>query len=148
MTNPYEPPKTALSGRPVDIQSRRHILAGAWLSVAGVFDFVAIILLSANRTLASFNWSAVFLIALGLLVLFDFRLAIVVTRLIGWMTIAWLALFVVLVVAGSGEAGEILFGSPSIEDPISWQAWAVLSVIALTTLPPWWALRHTASNRP
>ena len=45
-----------------------------------------------NRTLASFDWSAVFLVALGLLVLLQFRLAIVLARLVGLMALVGLAL--------------------------------------------------------
>ena len=141
MTNPYEPPRTAVTERPIPSRSRRHVFAGVWLSIASVFNLVAMNFVAGNRTFASFDWSAVFLVALGLLVLLRFRLAIVLARLVGLMAVVGLALAVLLMVTGF-SVGDLTHGT-TIPAPARWQVWAYLLSIAVTLLPPWWALHWT-----
>ena len=109
---------------------------------AGICHFAAINLLSGNFAFASLDWSASFLVVLGILVLFRFRLAMVVTRLLGSFTIVGLVLAVVLIVAGFSDGGELTYGAMTVVDPAPWQIITMLSVVALTLLPPWYALQR------
>ena len=143
MTNPYEPARTEGLDRSTAAQPRCHTFAGLWLSVAGVLHFVAINMTSGTFALDTLDWSAAaFLVILGFLVLFQFRIAMMVTRLLGSFTVIGLILAAVLSLAGFGGGGELTYGAMAIVDPAPWQIEAMLGIVPLTFLPPWYALQR------
>ncbi len=78
---------------------------------------------------------------LGVLVLFQLRIAIGLARLIGSLTIISVILLAAVVIAGF-EPGSMHYGDLVVDQPQPWHILAMLLAVALTFLPPWWLLQR------
>jgi len=104
---------------------------------------IGVHVLAGNRAFGSLDWSPIFFIVLGLLVLFGFKLAMVLVRIVGLFSVPALVLTpVLLLFAFRDDGGQMSYGSLVIIDPAPWQVGLFLFCLAATILPPWWSLER------
>ncbi len=116
-------------------------LAGVWLATGGTIHLVGINYLSSAATLSAIDWSPLWLSVIGILVALGFRLADMLTRLIGSFTILLISIVTIVSLAGLGSGGAIKYGSYEILDPSLGQIFLSLMGLSFTLQPPWWLLQ-------
>lgn len=142
MINPYRPADIESLSSAIGSRFNRYTFAGAWLAGAGLFHFIAINLISNHRTLVSLQWSPMLMIVLGWSVMYRFRVGIVITRLLGSITLLFLCLGFLLLLLGFDDVESVTYGSLQIMDPKPWHVVVMLLVVGATVLPSWWHLQR------
>ncbi len=146
MTNPYAP-STVDHGGPREWSARQlHVLAGSWLIVFGLLNFLADYLLSKSTSESTVEWTPILLSGLGLLVAMQFRLAIAFARLLGSFTILGFGIAVVVLLADLGDGGELTYGDVTVTDPQPWQILLMFAGVGVAMIPPWWMLQRALAE--
>lgn len=143
MENPYKSPVTSVNADTPSSPLDRYKLAGAWLVVVGVVHLFLMNYFSSIGSFRAIDWSPMYLVVLGGLVMVRFWIAVILARIIGSFAIVLIIILVVVGIRGSEEGHRLTYGSFEIVDPTPWQVGVFVGGIAVTCLPMWWLLQTT-----